>query len=159
MTSSRHFRVFLAAFMAVWASLRVTENASAATGRARAAEMFQHGCCCVTEPASGCCCETETPLSLNSAAPMAIDGLPGMTGERVETTRGGRCQCSPGEPVAPRSESRSTNVKRETKTRSLLQDLAFTTPERPSSALRWSASSRGRPPDAPIYLRYSRLVL
>jgi hypothetical protein len=159
MTPSRRFRVLLSASMAVWATLCVTENASAATGRARAGEMAQNCCCCAPKPASGCCCETKAPLSLDRPTPVAVDGAPGMAGERVETARGGSCQCGPGEPVAPGSGPRSANAKRETDSRSPLPDSVFTAPERSCPAFRQSASSRGSPPNAPLYLQYSHLII
>jgi hypothetical protein len=161
MTSSRHLRVLWAALLAVMGMLCVSGGASASTGRARAAEMFRKGCCCVTKPASGCCCETKKPLSLTAPAVATVSGLPaaGPTFEHVENTRAGRCQCGFSEPVTPGSKSSQSSTESETESVATLPLEAFVIPERPAPAFGRFRPPRGSPAKSPLYLRNSRLLI
>lgn len=161
MTTSRHFRVFWAVFVAVMGTLCVPGGASAATGQARAAEMFRKGCCCVTKPASGCCCETQKPLRLNPPAVALVGGLPtaNPTAERVDNSRAGSCPCGFSDPASPGSKSKPTSVESESDLGATLPLEAFITPERPSPAFGRTVASRGSPPRFPLYLRHSRLLI
>jgi hypothetical protein len=161
MTSSRHLRVLWAVFVAVMGTLCVPGGASAATGQARAAEMFRKGCCCVTKPASGCCCETKTPLSLTAPAQAPVDGLPAPASaiERVDDSRVGSCPCGFSEPAAPGSKSSQGSIERETDSAATLPLGAFVVPERPAPAFGRYVSSRGSPPRSPLYLLHSRLLI
>jgi hypothetical protein len=161
MTSSRHLRVIWAALLAVMGTLCVPGEGSASTGKARAAEMFRQGCCCVTKPASGCCCETETPLSLNTPAAAPRDGLPAPATalEPRDSSRAGSCRCGYSDPVTPGSKSSINSTEGETDSVATLPLGAFVMPERPAPAFGRYVSSRGSPPRSPLYLRHSRLLI
>lgn len=161
MASSRYLRVFWAVFLAVMGTLCVPGGAYASTGRARAAEMFRKGCCCVTKPASGCCCETKKPLSLNAPPVETVAGLPAARSvlERVESTRTGSCQCGFSDPVTPGSKSSQSSIESESDSVTTLPLEAFVIPERPAPAFGRYVSSRGSPPRSPLYLQNSRLLI
>lgn len=161
MASSPHPRVFWAVFMAVMGTLCLPGGASAATGRARAAEMFQKGCCCVTKPASGCCCETKKPLSLTAPAVTPVDGLPAALSavEQIENSRAGSCQCGFIDPISPGSKSNPNSIESETDSGATLPLEAFTAPEGPPPAFGGYVTTRGSPPKSPLYLLNSRLLI
>ena len=161
MTSSRYLRVFWTVLMAVMGTLCVPGGTYAATGQARAAEMFRKGCCCVTKPASGCCCETKKPLRLNAPAVGPTDGLPAVTpaAQQVDRSRAGSCPCGFSDPASPGSKSEPTSVESEPDAGATLPLEAFITPERPSPAFGRDVVSRGSPPWSPLYLRHSRLII
>jgi hypothetical protein len=160
MTSCRCLRVLWAVFMAVMGTVCVPGGASAASA-ARAAETAREGCCPGRSAGNCCCCEARTPVGLaalvtpKANATLAVSSV----APRVEPSRAGHCECSVGQPASPGSKPQSNLGEREKDTRATLPLKVFTASTRPATAFRRNLASRGSPPDSPLYLRNSRLLI
>jgi hypothetical protein len=156
MTSSRDPRVFRAVLMAVVGSVCVPGDAFAATS-ARAAEMARKDCCCPCRSAPDCCCETKTPVDQTAPAAEKMDGFTVVSSAspQIEPARAGHCECSVGQPASPASKSQSNLSEGQKDTGATLPLKVFTA----STAFRRNLASRGSPPDSPLYLRNSRLLI
>jgi hypothetical protein len=160
MTASRYLRVFWAVFMAVVGTVCVPGGAFAATSD-RAAEMARQGCCCPGMSAPDCCCETKTDVGLTAPAAERVDGFAVISSAapRIEPARTGQCKCNVGPPASPASRSQSNLSEGRKDTGTTLHLKVFAASTRPATAFRRNLASRGDPPDSPLYLRNSRLLI